>query len=119
MCGGANPENEYPSCIVQHRQRLHKVFPKFGRAEHFKSRGIDVEQILNRGIDLLFRIVEGPLEIVCRGGPLSKTGGSQLDAVREGRIIEMRGAAMNPGIQTLYGAEEVGRELEKLLPAKE
>ncbi|KGJ10150.1 ABC transporter substrate-binding protein (plasmid) [Paracoccus versutus] len=44
---------------------------------------------------------------------------SQLDAVREGRIIEMRGAAMNPGIQTLYGAEEVGRELEKLLPAKE
>lgn len=44
---------------------------------------------------------------------------SQLDAVREGRIVEMRGAAMNTGIQTLYGAEQVGREIEKLLPAAE
>ncbi|TFL17151.1 ABC transporter substrate-binding protein [Jannaschia formosa] len=39
---------------------------------------------------------------------------SQMEAVREGRIVVMSGAAMNPSIRTLYGAEEVAEQLEAL-----
>ncbi|ETX26899.1 ABC transporter substrate-binding protein [Roseivivax isoporae] len=39
---------------------------------------------------------------------------SRMDAVRNGRIVVMSGAAMNPSIRTLYGAEEVARQLEAL-----
>ena len=39
---------------------------------------------------------------------------SQMDAVREGRILTMNGAAMNPSIRTIYGAEELARQLEAL-----
>ncbi|KFC71276.1 ABC transporter (Iron.B12.siderophore.hemin), periplasmic substrate-binding component [Devosia sp. LC5] len=37
---------------------------------------------------------------------------SQLQAVREGRIAVMNGAAMNPTIRTIYGAEELAGQLE-------
>lgn len=36
---------------------------------------------------------------------------SQMDAVKDGRIAVMSGAAMNPSIRTLYGAEELARQL--------
>ena len=36
---------------------------------------------------------------------------SQMEAVREGRIAVMNGAAMNPSIRTLYGAEELAAQL--------
>ncbi|WP_246008527.1 ABC transporter substrate-binding protein [Afifella aestuarii] len=39
---------------------------------------------------------------------------SQMEAVKKGRIVVMRGAAMNPSIQTLYGAEEVAKQLRTL-----
>lgn len=39
---------------------------------------------------------------------------SQMDAVQAGRIVVMSGAAMNPSIRTLYGAEEVAEQLEAL-----
>jgi len=39
---------------------------------------------------------------------------SQMEAVREGRIVVMSGAAMNPSIRTLYGAEQVAEQLEEL-----
>lgn len=39
---------------------------------------------------------------------------SQMQAVKKGRIVVMRGAAMNPSIQTLYGAEEVAKQLRTL-----
>ena len=39
---------------------------------------------------------------------------SQMDAVRNGRIVEMSGAAMNPSIRTLYGAEQVAQQLQAL-----
>jgi len=39
---------------------------------------------------------------------------SQMDAVRKGRIVVMSGAAMNPSIRTLYGAEEVAEQLKAL-----
>lgn len=39
---------------------------------------------------------------------------SQMDAVRNGRIVVMSGAAMNPSIRTLYGAEQVAEQLEAL-----
>ncbi|MBS1303247.1 ABC transporter substrate-binding protein [Loktanella sp. SALINAS62] len=39
---------------------------------------------------------------------------SQMEAVREGRIVVMSGAAMNPSIRTLYGAEQVAEQLEAL-----
>ena len=37
---------------------------------------------------------------------------SQLEAVREGHIAVMNGAAMNPTIRTIYGAEELADQLE-------
>ncbi len=37
---------------------------------------------------------------------------SQLEAVREGHIAVMNGAAMNPTIRTIYGAEELANQLE-------
>ncbi|CAM3375822.1 ABC transporter substrate-binding protein [Paracoccus nototheniae] len=37
---------------------------------------------------------------------------SQMAAVREGRILTMNGAAMNPTIRTIYGAEELADQLE-------
>ncbi|MCW1934610.1 ABC transporter substrate-binding protein [Pararhodobacter zhoushanensis] len=37
---------------------------------------------------------------------------SQMDAVRNGRIVVMSGAAMNPSIRTLYGAEQVAEQLQ-------
>jgi iron complex transport system substrate-binding protein len=43
---------------------------------------------------------------------------SQLDAVKQGHIVVMQGAAMNPTIRTIYGAEELAAELEKLGLAK-
>lgn len=43
---------------------------------------------------------------------------SQLDAVKKGHIVVMQGAAMNPTIRTIYGAEEVADQLEKLGLAK-
>jgi iron complex transport system substrate-binding protein len=39
---------------------------------------------------------------------------SQLDAVKSGYIVVMQGAAMNPTIRTIYGAEELADQLEKL-----
>jgi iron complex transport system substrate-binding protein len=39
---------------------------------------------------------------------------SQMEAVREGRIVVMSGAAMNPSLRTLYGAEEVAEQLDAL-----
>ncbi|MEY8840721.1 ABC transporter substrate-binding protein [Cribrihabitans sp. XS_ASV171] len=39
---------------------------------------------------------------------------SQMEAVREGRIVAMSGAAMNPSIRTLYGAEQVAEQLNAL-----
>ena len=39
---------------------------------------------------------------------------SQMEAVREGRIVTMSGAAMNPSIRTLYGAEQVAEQLKAL-----
>ncbi|MDQ0324600.1 iron complex transport system substrate-binding protein [Rhodopseudomonas julia] len=39
---------------------------------------------------------------------------SQMEAVKKGRLVVMSGAAMNPSIQTLYGAEEVARQLRTL-----
>lgn len=37
---------------------------------------------------------------------------SQMDAVKSGRIVVMSGAAMNPSIRTLYGAEQVAEQLK-------
>ncbi|MFP4327730.1 MAG: ABC transporter substrate-binding protein [Paracoccaceae bacterium] len=39
---------------------------------------------------------------------------SQMEAVRQGRIVVMSGAAMNPSIRTLYGAEQVADQLKAL-----
>lgn len=39
---------------------------------------------------------------------------SQMEAVRRGYIVTMNGAAMNPTIRTIYGAEEVAAQLEAL-----
>ncbi|WP_414898597.1 ABC transporter substrate-binding protein [Rhodovulum sp. YEN HP10] len=39
---------------------------------------------------------------------------SRMEAVRSGRIVVMSGAAMNPGIRTLYGAEQVAEQLKAL-----
>ena len=39
---------------------------------------------------------------------------SQMEAVRNGRIVVMSGAAMNPSIRTLYGAEQVAEQLKAL-----
>ena len=39
---------------------------------------------------------------------------SQMEAVRKGRIVVMSGAAMNPSIRTLYGAEEIAGQLEAI-----
>lgn len=39
---------------------------------------------------------------------------SQMEAVQSGRIVVMSGAAMNPSIRTLYGAEQVADQLETL-----
>ncbi|TCT32652.1 ABC transporter substrate-binding protein [Martelella mediterranea] len=38
---------------------------------------------------------------------------SQMDAVQKGRILVMSGAAMNPSIRTLYGAEELAEQLKE------
>ncbi|QQM31142.1 ABC transporter substrate-binding protein [Martelella lutilitoris] len=37
---------------------------------------------------------------------------SQMEAVQNGRIVVMSGAAMNPSIRTLYGAEEIARQIK-------
>jgi iron complex transport system substrate-binding protein len=37
---------------------------------------------------------------------------SQMPAVQQGNILTMNGAAMNPTIHTIYGAEELARQLE-------
>ncbi|MCD1618132.1 ABC transporter substrate-binding protein [Salipiger marinus] len=39
---------------------------------------------------------------------------SQMEAVQAGRIVVMSGAAMNPSIRTLYGAEELAEQLKTL-----
>ncbi|MEQ8482113.1 MAG: ABC transporter substrate-binding protein [Hoeflea sp.] len=39
---------------------------------------------------------------------------SQMPAVENGRIVTMSGAAMNPSIRTLYGAEQVAEQLKAL-----
>ncbi|MCG7622509.1 ABC transporter substrate-binding protein [Epibacterium sp. Ofav1-8] len=39
---------------------------------------------------------------------------SQMEAVRNGRIVVMSGAAMNPSIRTLYGAEQVAEQLKAI-----
>lgn len=39
---------------------------------------------------------------------------SQLDAVKQRRIVVMQASAMNPTIRTIYGAEEVADQLAKL-----
>ncbi|ODT58145.1 MULTISPECIES: ABC transporter substrate-binding protein [Paracoccus] len=39
---------------------------------------------------------------------------SQMAAVQEGRILTMNGAAMNPTIRTLYGAEELADQLQAM-----
>nr|WP_321526623.1 ABC transporter substrate-binding protein [uncultured Cohaesibacter sp.] len=39
---------------------------------------------------------------------------SKMPAVEGGRIVTMNGAAMNPSIRTIYGAEEVARQLETI-----
>lgn len=38
----------------------------------------------------------------------------QMEAVQAGRIVVMSGAAMNPSIRTLYGAEQVAEQLRAL-----
>lgn len=39
---------------------------------------------------------------------------SQMPAVRQGHILTMNGAAMNPTIRTIYGAEELADQLDAL-----
>ncbi|WP_244273925.1 ABC transporter substrate-binding protein [Stappia indica] len=39
---------------------------------------------------------------------------SQMEAVQKGHIVTMNGAAMNPTIRTIYGAEEIAAQLEAL-----
>lgn len=39
---------------------------------------------------------------------------SQMETVLNVRIVVMSGAAMNPSIRTLYGAEQVAEQLEAL-----
>ncbi|RYH00867.1 ABC transporter substrate-binding protein [Salipiger sp. IMCC34102] len=39
---------------------------------------------------------------------------SQMEAVQQGRIVTMSGAAMNPSIRTLYGAEQVAEQMKAL-----
>lgn len=39
---------------------------------------------------------------------------SQMEAVKSGRIVTMSGAAMNPSIRTLYGAEELAAQIKAL-----
>ncbi|MEY8827012.1 ABC transporter substrate-binding protein [Sedimentitalea sp. XS_ASV28] len=39
---------------------------------------------------------------------------SEMDAVRNGRIVVINGAAMNPSIRTLYDAEQVAEQLNAL-----
>ncbi|TQS73319.1 ABC transporter substrate-binding protein [Rhodobacteraceae bacterium] len=39
---------------------------------------------------------------------------SQMEAVQKGRIVVMNGAAMNPSVRTIYGAEQVGEQLKTL-----
>ncbi|SNY91152.1 iron complex transport system substrate-binding protein [Cohaesibacter sp. ES.047] len=39
---------------------------------------------------------------------------SQMEAVKSGRIVVMSGAAMNPSIRTLYGAEQIAEQLKTL-----
>lgn len=39
---------------------------------------------------------------------------SQMEAVKSGRIVVMSGAAMNPSIRTLYGAEQLAEQLRAL-----
>lgn len=39
---------------------------------------------------------------------------SQMAAVKAGRIVVMSGAAMNPSIRTLYGAEQVAEQLRTI-----
>ncbi|WP_319498707.1 ABC transporter substrate-binding protein [uncultured Cohaesibacter sp.] len=39
---------------------------------------------------------------------------SKMPAVAAGRIVTMNGAAMNPSIRTIYGAEEIARQLETI-----
>ena len=39
---------------------------------------------------------------------------SQMEAVKKGRIAVMSGAAMNPSIRTLYGAEELAEEIKAM-----
>lgn len=39
---------------------------------------------------------------------------SQMEAVTSGRIVVMSGAAMNPSIRTLYGAEQVAEQIRAL-----
>ncbi|MFN3525894.1 MAG: ABC transporter substrate-binding protein [Paracoccus sp. (in: a-proteobacteria)] len=48
----------------------------------------------------------------------SDPAASQMEAVREGRIVVMDGAAMNPTIRTIYGAEQIAGQLEGLGLAK-
>lgn len=39
---------------------------------------------------------------------------SKMEAVQKGHIVTMNGAAMNPTIRTIYGAEEIAAQLEAL-----
>jgi len=39
---------------------------------------------------------------------------SELEAVKQGRIVVMDGQAMNPTIRTIYGAEQIAEQLEEL-----
>ncbi|MCS3430075.1 ABC transporter substrate-binding protein [Klebsiella sp. BIGb0407] len=39
---------------------------------------------------------------------------SQLDAVKKGHIVVMDGQAMNPTIRTIYGAEQVAKQLREM-----
>ena len=39
---------------------------------------------------------------------------SQLEAVKQGRIVKMDAQAMNPTIRTLYGAEQIAAQLDEL-----
>ena len=41
-----------------------------------------------------------------------------MKAVREGHILTMNGAAMNPTIRTIYGAEELADQLDAQRPAQ-
>ena len=36
---------------------------------------------------------------------------SQMDAVKAGRIAVISGAALNPSVQTLYGAEQLAEQI--------